>query len=45
MLVAAVFENVWFRQVVDLYRLRGIWDLARRREGWGTMRRRGFDAT
>jgi cellulose synthase/poly-beta-1,6-N-acetylglucosamine synthase-like glycosyltransferase len=45
MFVAAVFENMWFRQLVDLYRLQGIWDLARRRDGWGTMKRRGFETT
>ncbi len=45
MVVFAVFENMGFRQMVDLYRLRGVWDLARRRDGWGTMKRRGFEAT
>jgi len=44
MFVAALFENMWFRQLVDLYRLQGVWDLMRRRDGWGTMKRRGFDA-
>jgi hypothetical protein len=43
MLVAALFENMWFRQLVDVYRLQGVWDLARRRDGWGTMKRRGFE--
>jgi hypothetical protein len=44
MFVAALFENMWFRQLVDLYRLQGGWDIMRRRDGWGTMKRRGFDA-
>jgi hypothetical protein len=44
MFVAALLENMWFRQLVDLYRLQGVWDLMRRRDGWGTMKRRGFDA-
>ena len=44
MFVAALFENMWFRQLVDLYRLQGVWDIMRRRDGWGTMKRRGFDA-
>ena len=44
MFVLALFENVWFRQLVDIYRLRGVWDIARRRDCWGTMKRRGFEA-
>jgi hypothetical protein len=44
MFVLALFENIWFRQLVDIYRLRGVWDIARRRDGWGTMKRRGFEA-
>jgi cellulose synthase/poly-beta-1,6-N-acetylglucosamine synthase-like glycosyltransferase len=44
MFVAAVFENMWFRQLVDLYRLQGVWDIARRRDGWGTMKRRGIES-
>jgi cellulose synthase/poly-beta-1,6-N-acetylglucosamine synthase-like glycosyltransferase len=43
MFTAALFENMWFRQLVDLYRLQGVWDLARRRNGWGTMKRRGIE--
>jgi hypothetical protein len=44
MFVLAVFENIWFRQLVDLYRLQGVLDIARRKQGWGAMRRRGFEA-
>jgi cellulose synthase/poly-beta-1,6-N-acetylglucosamine synthase-like glycosyltransferase len=44
MFVAAVFENMWFRQLVDIYRLQGVWDIARRRDGWGTMKRRGIES-
>jgi hypothetical protein len=41
----ALFENIWFRQLVDLYRLQGVFDLARRKQGWGAaLRRRGFEA-
>ncbi len=43
MFTAALFENMWFRQLVDLYRLQGVWDLIRRRNGWGAMKRRGID--
>ena len=43
MFTAALFENMWFRQLVDLYRLQGVWDLVRRRDGWGTMKRRGIE--
>jgi hypothetical protein len=35
MMCLAVFENMWFRQLIDLYRLAGMYDIARRKHGWG----------
>ena len=35
MMCLAVFENMWFRQLIDLYRLAGMYDIARRKQGWG----------
>ena len=42
MLVYAVTENFGFRQLVDFWRLQGLWDVVRGKQGWGEMRRRGF---
>ena len=42
MLAYAVLENFGYRQLVDWWRLRGMWDVVRRREGWGEMKRKGF---
>ena len=44
MLVYAVTENFGYRQLVDFWRLRGLWDVVRRRKGWGDMKRKGFAA-
>ena len=44
MLVYAVLENFGFRQLVDFWRLQALWDLARRKNGWGDMKRKGFEA-
>jgi len=43
MMCVAVFENMWFRQLIDFYRLAGVYDIARRKQGWGAMRRTGFN--
>ncbi len=45
MLMLAVLENIAFRQLVDCYRLMGMVDLVRRKQGWGTMKRQGFGRT
>ena len=42
MLVAAVFENVGYRQLVNVWRTVALFDLARRRRDWGRVRRRGL---
>jgi cellulose synthase/poly-beta-1,6-N-acetylglucosamine synthase-like glycosyltransferase len=44
MLAYAVLENFGYRQLVDWWRLQGLWDVARRRTGWGDMKRKGFAA-
>lgn len=42
MLVAAVFENIGYRQLVNVWRTMALFDLLRRRRDWGEMRRRGL---
>ena len=42
MLAYAVLENFGYRQLTDWWRLQGMWDVLRRRTGWGEMTRRGF---
>jgi cellulose synthase/poly-beta-1,6-N-acetylglucosamine synthase-like glycosyltransferase len=44
MLAYAVLENFGYRQLVDWWRLRGLWDFLRGRDGWGDMKRMGFAA-
>lgn len=39
---AAIVENLGYRQINNLWRIRGTWDFLRGREGWGEMARRGF---
>jgi hypothetical protein len=38
----AVFENVGYRQINQLWRILAFVDLARRRHAWGAQRRRGI---
>ena len=40
----AVLENFGYRQLNNLWRLRGIWQFLRRSQSWGTMTRKGFGA-
>jgi cellulose synthase/poly-beta-1,6-N-acetylglucosamine synthase-like glycosyltransferase len=40
--LAAIFENFGYRQLANLWRLRGYWQYLRGQEGWGTMTRVGF---
>jgi len=44
MLMLSATENLGFRQLIDLYRIAGVWDLIRRKRHWGAMHRRGFSA-
>ena len=38
----AVVENFGYRQLSNVWRLRGIWQFLRKQQGWGQMTRRGF---
>ena len=38
----AVAENFGYRQLSNLWRLRGMWQFLRKQQGWGQMTRRGF---
>lgn len=42
MLAYAVAENLGYRQLVDWWRLQGLWDVVRRKQGWGEMGRKGL---
>lgn len=41
----AVVENLGYRQLSNLWRLKGWWQFIRREQGWGAMTRKGFGAT
>lgn len=38
----AILENFGYRQLNNLWRLRGVWQYLRRSQSWGTMTRKGF---
>ena len=38
----AVVENFGYRQLSNIWRLQGWWQFVRRKQGWGTMTRKGF---
>ena len=40
----AVVENIGYRQLVAFWRFLAFFDLARRKHGWGDMKRKGFTA-
>lgn len=40
--LVAVLENFGYRQINNLWRLRGVWQYLRRSQSWGTMTRKGF---
>jgi cellulose synthase/poly-beta-1,6-N-acetylglucosamine synthase-like glycosyltransferase len=40
--LVAVLENFGYRQIANLWRLRGLWQYLRGAQGWGTMTRVGF---
>ena len=40
--VIAVVENFGYRQLSNFWRLQGWWQFIRRKQGWGTMTRKGF---
>jgi cellulose synthase/poly-beta-1,6-N-acetylglucosamine synthase-like glycosyltransferase len=41
----AVLENFGYRQMANLWRVRGWWQFLRKQQGWGTMTRKGFQTT
>jgi len=40
--VAALLENMGYRQLILYYRLRGLWNYLRGNKSWGRMVRAGF---
>jgi hypothetical protein len=42
---AAVLENFGYRQLANIWRVRGYWQYLRGKQGWGTMTRVGFRKT
>ena len=44
LIVYAVAENIGYRQMIAWFRLRGLWNAARRRKTWGVMARVGHAA-
>ncbi|MFN6936536.1 MAG: glycosyltransferase family 2 protein, partial [Tsuneonella sp.] len=40
--IIAVVENLGYRQLSNLWRLKGWWQFVRRDQGWGAMTRKGF---
>jgi cellulose synthase/poly-beta-1,6-N-acetylglucosamine synthase-like glycosyltransferase len=42
LLVFAVLENLGYRQMLALFKVRAFWDVIRPRRTWGRMNRRGF---
>lgn len=45
LVVAALIENLGYRQITVFWRIRGLWRWVRRRNDWGVMERRGFADT
>lgn len=42
LVLCLVLESFGYRQLNDVWRTIGYWDLARRKRGWGAQRRRGI---
>ena len=40
----SVIENFGYRQLANVWRLRGFWQFLRKQQGWGQMTRKGFRA-
>lgn len=43
--VIAVVENLGYRQLSNVWRIKGWWQFLRREQGWGAMTRKGFGGT
>ncbi len=44
LIVFGILENFGYRQMLALFKLKALWDVVRRRRGWGEMDREGFRA-
>jgi cellulose synthase/poly-beta-1,6-N-acetylglucosamine synthase-like glycosyltransferase len=44
LIVFGILENFGYRQMLALFKLKALWDVVRRRRGWGEMEREGFQA-
>jgi cellulose synthase/poly-beta-1,6-N-acetylglucosamine synthase-like glycosyltransferase len=44
LLAYAVLDNFGYRQLCDVWRVQGLWDVVRRRRSWGAQTRKGFAA-
>lgn len=42
LMLAAIVENLGYRQINNLWRLRGTWQFLTKQHGWGSMVRKGF---
>ncbi len=42
LIVFGILENFGYRQMLALFKLKALWDVVRRRRGWGEMDREGF---
>ncbi|WP_374471841.1 glycosyltransferase [Phenylobacterium sp.] len=42
LMLAGIAENFGYRQINNIWRLRGTWQYLTRQQGWGAMTRRGF---
>ena len=40
----AVVENLGYRQISNVWRVRGLWQFLRKHQGWGQMTRKGFQS-
>jgi len=41
----SILENFGYRQLSNFWRLRGFWQFLRKKQGWGQMTRKGFQAS
>ncbi|MEE8411483.1 MAG: glycosyltransferase [Acidobacteriota bacterium] len=42
LIIFGILENFGYRQMLALFKLKALWDVVRRRRGWGEMDREGF---
>ncbi|MGA0605375.1 glycosyltransferase [Phenylobacterium sp. VNQ135] len=44
LMLAAILENFGYRQINNIWRIRGTWQFLTRQHGWGNMTRKGFSS-